>query len=262
MITTTLVALALLSNPKPFPFSYTYPTVPAGHLEVEQYVDVVPVRVERENDDGTIEGIMSMRFALQTELEIGITDRLELGIYFAFQQSGGNQPFQFRGLKQRLRYRLFEAGELPVDIALYGEIAEYFNEFEFEEKILLSRRFGPVIVALNLWVEQEYYFDVGEWKFLYNPTLGASYELTPNISVGLEGWMRGRFDKTTDTTSDLNGPLAGQAHVFVGPVLLAQLGEYWASVGAYLRLDGLGDPLLVGDAYGPVYIRAIFGAGL
>ncbi len=261
MITTTLVALTLLSNPKPFPFSYTYPTVPKGHLEVEQYVDMVPVRVERENDDGTIEGIMSMRFALQTELEIGITDRLELGIYMAFQQGGGNQAFQFRGLKQRLRYRLFEAGELPVDIALYGEIAEYFNEFEFEEKILLSRRFGPMVVALNLWVEQEYYFDADEWKFIYNPTLGASYELSPNISVGLEGWVRGRFDKGSDNAVT-SGPLAGQAHVFVGPVLLAQLGEYWTSIGAYVRMDGLGDPVLVGDFYGPVYIRAIFGAGL
>lgn len=261
MITTTLAALLLLGHPRPFPYSYTYPTVPPGRLEVEQYVDIVPVRVERENPDGTIDGIMSARFALQTELEIGLTERLEFGFYLAFEQGGGNAPLQFRGIKQRLRYRLFEQGELPVDIALYGEIAEFFNEIELEEKVLLSRRFGPLIVAMNLWVEQEYYFDANEWKFLYNPTVGASYELSPNFSLGVEGWMRGRFDQNSDNAVTV-GPLAGQTHVFVGPVLLAQLGEYWASVGGYVRLDGLGDALTVGDAYGPVYIRVILGAGL
>ena len=249
MITTSLLALSLMANPRPFPFSYTYPTVAPGHLEVEQYVDIIPIRVERELADGTVEGVIRPRFQLQTELELGITDKLELGLYLVFEQGAGDSPLRFRGVKQRVRYRLFEQGELPVDIALYGEIAEYDDELEFEQKIILSRRFGPVTVAANLWVEQEYYYDQG-WELFYNPTLGASYELSPHVSVGIEGWVRGRFDDSTQPT-----------RVFLGPVLLAQLGEYWASVGGYVRLDTLGDTLLVGENFGPLYLRAILGMG-
>jgi hypothetical protein len=106
-----------------------------------------------------------------------------------------------------------------------------------------------VTVAANLWVEQEYYYDQG-WELFYNPTLGASYELSPHVSVGVEGWVRGRFDDSAQPT-----------RVFLGPVVLAQLGEYWASVGGYVRLDTLGDTLLVGENFGPLYLRAILGMG-
>jgi hypothetical protein len=113
MITTSLLALSLIANPRPFPFSYTYPTVAPGHLEVEQYVDIIPIRVERELADGTVEGVIRPRFQLQTELELGITDKLELGLYLVFEQGPGDSPLRFRGVKQRVRYRLFEQGELP-----------------------------------------------------------------------------------------------------------------------------------------------------
>ena len=48
----------------------------------------------------------------------------------------------------------------------------------------------------------------------------------------------------------------------MGPVLMAQLGEYWLSMGGYLRLNGLGETLQVGESYGPVYLRLILGMGL
>ncbi len=244
----TFLALALVAHPRPFPFTYIYPTMPEGGLELEQYVDIVPVRITEEKPDGTLEGPIRPRFALQTELELGITDKLELGFYLVANQSGEGS-FVFDGLKQRLKYRLFEQGEMPLDIALYGEIAEKIDELELEEKIILSRRFGPVIVAANIWFEEEYAYG-GEWELLYNPTAGVSFELIPEISLGLEGWVRGAAGDESFT------------HGFLGPVLLAQKGEYWLSLGGYVKLDGLGDTLLPGEAFGPVYVRVIAGIGL
>jgi hypothetical protein len=253
------------ANPRPLPFSYPYETLPSGKFEIEQYADLVPVRVERENLDGTLDGVFGVRSILQTELEFGITDRLEFGWYFAFRQGAtSDTPFlRFSGVKQRLRYRVAEAGELPVDVGLYLEIAEFHDEFEVEEKVLLSRRFGAITAVVNLWVEQEYYFQTGDTKYIFNPTAGVSYELSPRFIMGLEYWARGRFDSATDTTDmtgDSEAPIG--THHYLGPTFLAQKGSVFLSVGAYLRLDGLADSMAVGDPYGRVWLRSLIGIEL
>ncbi len=74
------------ATPRPLPFTYPAETLPEGVLEAEQYADLVPVRVAREDAAGT-QAVTSIRSVLQTELEYCITDRLELGFYFAFRQN-------------------------------------------------------------------------------------------------------------------------------------------------------------------------------
>ncbi|MEE9383688.1 MAG: hypothetical protein V3V08_09770 [Nannocystaceae bacterium] len=65
-------AFSAIAYPKPIPFSYPHATQPQGALELEQFVDMVPVRVTRENDT-TTEAMTSVRAVLQTELECGLT---------------------------------------------------------------------------------------------------------------------------------------------------------------------------------------------
>ncbi|MEY4546891.1 MAG: hypothetical protein RL685_3086 [Pseudomonadota bacterium] len=258
-----LLASSASANPRALPFSYPYQTLPAEKFEVEQYVDMTPVRVSREAPDGTQEGVYGMRAVLQTELEFGLTDRLEFGWYFVFRQgASAATPFmRFQGVKQRLRLRLSEEGVWPVNVGLYLELAEFHNEFEVEEKLLLSRRFGPLNAIVNLWIEQEYYFQTRESKFIYNPTAGLTYELSPRVTVGAEYWVRGRFDGNdpTDQTG-VNDVPTGARH-YLGPTLLGQSGELWLSLGAYLRLDALGDSPVVADPFGRLWFRALIGYG-
>jgi hypothetical protein len=251
------------ASPHALPFSYPYETLPDGKLEVEQYADMVPVRVARENPDGTLEGVYGVRSILQTELEYGLTDRIEVGWYFLFKQgaSSGTPALRFSGVKQRARVRLAEAGEWPVDVGLYFEIAELNDEIEFEEKILLAKRFGRINVLANLWVEQEYYFQTGDSKYIYNPTLGASYEITPRFLVGMEYWARGRFDSDVDTANDDDTPLGGTHH-YVGPTFLAQKSSVFLSVGTYVRLDNIGNSMQTGDPFGKLWVRALIGVEL
>ncbi|MEY2930994.1 MAG: hypothetical protein RL033_1743 [Pseudomonadota bacterium] len=260
----SLIATGASANPMALPFSYPYQTLPAEKFEVEQYVDMVPVRVAREKADGTQEGVYSLRSVLQTELEFGLMDRLELGWYFQFQQgASATTPFlRFQGMKQRLRLRLSEEGVWPVNVGLYLELAEFHDEFEVEEKILLSRRFGPFNAVVNLWVEQEYYFQSNETKFIYNPTAGLTYEVSPHVIVGAEYWARGRFDENdaSDQTGGNSDAPTGGRH-YLGPTLLGQSGELWLSLGAYLRLDALGDSPVVGDPYGKLWFRTVIGYG-
>jgi hypothetical protein len=258
-----LAAPSALANPHPLPFSYPYQTLPKGKIEVEEIADLVPMRVARESEDGTRDAVTSLRSRLQTELELGITDRLELGLYFQFQQGATSDTpaMRFDGLKQRLRYRFAEEGDWPVDVGVYFEVAEFHNEVEIEQKLLLSRRFGYLTAVTNLWVEQEYYFQADEWKLLYNPTAGAHYEFSPNFMLGLEYWARGRFDESEAAAGATTSDSPTGARHFLGPTVLLQSGEAWWSTGFYARLDNLGEALQPEDPYGKVWIRTKVGLG-
>jgi hypothetical protein len=248
------------ATPRPLPFTYPAETLPKGALEVEQYVDLVPVRVAREEAGGT-KAVTSLRSELQTELEYGLVDRLELGFYFVFQQAASaTSPYlQFRGLKQRLRYELSEKPLWPLGVGIYGEVAEFHNEIEFEEKLILSRRFGPVGIATNLWVEQEYYFQEDEWRFVYNPTFGAYYEFSPAFMLGAEYWFRGRFDH--DDAPAAGEPPSTVRH-YAGPTMMVEGGKGFLSLGSYLRVDHLSKVLPLGDPSGRVWFRVLIGVML
>jgi hypothetical protein len=254
-----LMASPALANPRPLPFTYPYETLPAQALEVEQVVDLTPVRAL---DTGGTEHWVP-RSTLITELEYGITSRLELGFYFQLVDEpalGTEAPLRFDGLKQRLRYRLGEPGAWPVDVALYGEVAELRNEIELEGKIILQRRLGPVRVMTNLWLERELYHS-GRREWVLHPTLGAAYEFAPWINAGLEGWLvREIADGAAggDPIDQYNaGPLA-----FAGPTLFLQGNRGWLALGAYARLTDAGRAARIGDRYGRFWVRALVGIDL
>ena len=90
----------------------------------------------------------------QTEIEYGLTDRLELGLYLTLAPMDPSVMFapsmpEGTGVKQRLRYRFADAGRWPVDVAVYGEVTENQREIELEGKVILQRRLGPFRIAAN-----------------------------------------------------------------------------------------------------------------
>ncbi len=247
------------ANPMPLPFTYVYQTLPKGEGEVEQYVDLVPLKAL---GAATHNPTWYLATQFQTEFEYGITDHLELGLYAAFRPTPLNLAdaadlSEGTGVKERLRWRLGDEGGLPLDIALYGELVEFESELELEAKVILQKRFGNLTLATNLWGEREYEFAEG-WGWTINPTLGATYELSPVWHLGVEGWMRSEWpDKTPAVRAFELGP-----HEFAGPTLMLEFGRIWWSTGVYLRLDQLDRSPQPGDNYGPVWIRTIIGVGL
>lgn len=254
------------ATPHPLPFTYPYETLPGGALELEQYVDMVPMRVVRETDTGS-DAVTSVRYNLETEAEYGLTDHIEAAWYFVFRQgaSADTPAMRFMGVKQRVRFRFADTGELPVDLGLYLEVAEFHNEFEFEEKLILARRFGRLSLHANLWVEQEYYFQDEAWRYLYNPTAGVAYQVVPSFFFGLEYWARGRFGDTDTASGDASGSdgeAASETHHYGGPTLMVQSSQGFASLGTYLRWDGLGQGAEPDDPWGKVWVRVLFGVDL
>jgi hypothetical protein len=163
LFATLLVAAASRAahaTPRPLPYTYIYETLPAGSAEIELYTDLVPLRVS----DLAGNPAWTLGAQFQTEIEYGVTDRLELGLYLDFAPTNpafSNLPTmpEGTGVKQRLRYRFADAGVWPVDLAVYGELVELTNLFEVEAKVILQRRVGPFRFAANLWFEREWVFN-------------------------------------------------------------------------------------------------------
>jgi len=265
-ITAAAIAVAAAAapasaNPRPLPFAYTSETLAPGAAELEQFTDLTPLRALRGSDGRRVR---YLGVQLQTELEIGLAERLELGLYVTYAPQFSPERLtqtalmiEGTGLKQRLRYALAPPGEWPVDVGVYGELAENERELEFEGKILLQRRFGALRVAANLWAEYEIEFGLGE-DVVVNPTLGATYEITPSIHVGLDSWMRAEYP----SDAPANRPYTLGPHVYAGPALLMDFGRVWWTVGAYGRVTDTDHLMQPGEPYGKVWVRSMIGYSL
>jgi len=248
------------ANPRPLPFTYTSETIEKGGVEIEQFADVVP----QKGIDATTGG--SRKFAAtqyQTEFEYGITSRLELGLYLTYVPKPSEslaataRLTEGNGIKQRLRYLLAPPGEWPIDVGLYGEVAELDSEIEFEGKIILQRRIDKLRIAANLTAEYELYLQPHK-DVVLDPSLGATYELAPMVHLGAEGWMRGEWPDPAPHPRIFDlGP-----HVYAGPVLLLNFGKLWFSTGIYARATDFGRSMQPAEAFGPLWARGIVGLEL
>lgn len=167
-----------------FTRTYEYTTMPEGQTELEIYSTQ---SVSRFTDGAP------RAFELQLEIEHGITDRFDLGLYHVFTQVSAAdamaaQPLQFSALKLRGRYRFAERGELPVDSLAYLEVAKDFGEgvYELEGKAILARDFAQLVVAANLIAEMEFGPDAPETEVELGWAVGAAYEVVPALRLGVE----------------------------------------------------------------------------
>ncbi len=249
------------ANPRPLPFTYPHEQLADGATEVEQYVDVVPVRARSATTgDPAWYGLTQF----QTELEHGLTSRLELGLYVTFVPAAASgftsvpRGTEGDGIKQRLRYQLAPTGDWPLDMAVYGELAENERELELEAKLILQRRFGPLRLMANASAEQEIYYD-GTRDFVATPSAGATIEITPAIQPGIEWWMHAEYPEQNPPSPR---PFGLGPHHYVGPALLLQLGRLWWTNGVYFRVSDRRHTLQPEETFGNVWVRSVIGFGL
>jgi hypothetical protein len=256
----TVVVLAAAraeANPRPLPFTYPYETLPQGNTEVETYVDTTPLRAQVTSSGQAWTNI----YRFQTEFEYGITDRLELGLYLQWvprsDALGALATFpDGNGIKQRLRLRLADEGEWPVDVSVYGEVSELETELELELKLNLEKRIDRLRIMANLWGERELYYD-GRKDWVLHPTAGITYEVTPTVHPGVEYWMIAEYPDGGGVRNFGDGP-----HHFVGPACMLSFGKLWWSTGVYWRASDTSRTVEVGDNVGHVWVRTVVGIGL
>jgi hypothetical protein len=263
----TLVPSVANATPRQLPFTYPNETLSKGEVELEMYTDVNPLRVQADPADAAAGNLWTPEYKLQTEIEYGLSDRFELGLYQVFEaepQAGGDNVLKFDGLKWRIRTRLAQPGELPVDVGFYFELETMHDELSFEAKINLQRRLGNFKWMANLWAEESITRPLDtaahgrSAHFIVNPTTGFVYEVTPTFQPGVEYWARGQLAPSGTTDQDRNN---SAVHHFVGPTIHLNFGRFWWSVGAYLHLNDQNTPS-PGDSYGPVWFRSVIGLEL
>lgn len=123
----------------------------------------------------------------QIELEYGLTDHLQLAYYEVYTWDRA-KDWERDELKLEGKLRFAEAGQWPVDVALYAEYANpdgprRAHSDELEQKVILSKDFGPWNVVSNFIAEKALNRHK-EWEFSY--TFGTSYAIRPTTRLGLE----------------------------------------------------------------------------
>ncbi len=158
---------ALLADQRHFVWTYEAFTLPRGDAELELY----------QTYPGSLQDA-TLAMTLQQELEIGMTDRFDVGLYQVLRQEGAGH-LRLQAYKLRLRHRVLEPGRFLLDPVAYLELKQPLGEAEqeVEFKLILGREMSGWRIALNSGVERKFQTDSGKWKF--KQLLAAGRQLGP-----------------------------------------------------------------------------------
>jgi hypothetical protein len=194
-----------LAQVNPWEFEvYPYMTEEPGVLEIESLNGFVPWG---HSQPGT--GISSGIFPSQSmilnsfELTYGLTDHVEAAVYLDLARPE-DHSYEYAGSRYRLRGRLFEKGQLPIDLGWYAELEWHNtpqfddNELEFEIRPIMEKDFGRFTVDVEPIFETTLDgVDQGEGVKL-GYVAGLYYRWFPKLSPGLEFYggsgLIGEFD--------------------------------------------------------------------
>ena len=171
-ICAVLLPSICLAGARHFTFIYEAPTSPPGSFEIENYATT-------RFTNGFIEAVF------RNELEIGITEHFQASIYFA--NWNYTRRFHYDTASIEVIHNLTNPVTDPIGISLYQEISGGRRAFESETKLIAQKNFGPLILAYNLTLEAEWEDEsLREHNGEIQQAFGASYELSPRVSVGAE----------------------------------------------------------------------------
>ncbi len=187
-LTAVAIASALPASAieRRFTFTYEATTQPKGVIELENFVTWRHSDVERGKDSDV--------FRFRHELEFGLTDRLQLGVYlFDWQyddQDSEGQDARWRSSGIELIYNLTNPTTDFLGSALYGEVLFGEDALKLEGKLILQKNLGQFRIAYNAIIEAEWEGEkFGSWEERtgeFAQTVGVSYDLSKRFSVGAE----------------------------------------------------------------------------
>src|SRR5829696_1459136 len=133
-----------------FAFTYETTTSPKGEVELENLVTWKHTR----NREGRVD-----EFDFRHELEFGVTDRLQVGVYlldWSYSPDATGKKTQYKHSGVELIYALTNPVTDWIGSAAYLEVLAGDEVLEIEGKLLLQKNFGPLIIAYNAVLEAEW----------------------------------------------------------------------------------------------------------
>lgn len=218
-----MAAAAAVSHADDRRFTYSYETTtsPKGAWEYEQWL------TWKGRSDGDT-------FDFRHELEYGITDNLQMGLYLSDWSLSipdrGSSKATWEKAGAEFIYSLSDPTKDWLGSALYGEFAIGPEEFALEGKLLLQKNFGPLSIVYNFVLEAEWEGEDYEEKVgVIENTVGLSYQISPSFFIGAETTHELEFEDWSH---------AGDHVVYVGPNVSFRKGSFFATVtGLFLASD-------------------------
>ena len=236
-----LPAFSLFAGARHFTFLYEANTSAPGSLELENWVTWRHV-----TGSGRF-GQVDFRH----EFEYGVTQKFQASIYVAdwfYKTDPEHSGFTYSDSAIELIYNLANPVVDPVGFSLYGELRVGDRLVELESKLIAQKNFGPLILLYNATLESVWEGDdLMEREGELQQALGASYEISPRISVGMELLHEFIFPDWRDAQKIRN--------VFIGPNASYRRGNWFVTVTALAQATDTQDE--------PDFqVRTIFGIGL
>ncbi len=134
-----LMGTYAMADTRSYVWTYEYGTEPKGGAEIEYYFTA-----QHGGKDST-----GTSYEHQVELEYGITDHWDVGMYQMIKKEGSGS-LDYEGFKLKTRYRLGERGKYFVDPEVYVEYENRSGKKEAVElKLILAKDMGKFNIAYN-----------------------------------------------------------------------------------------------------------------
>jgi hypothetical protein len=227
-----LIAFTTIAMADPRPFTFVYDAYPHGKdgFEIEQWVTYK----NHSNEDPGFD-----RLEFRHEIEFGVTDKFDLGIYvsdWSYEDSAERKNARWHDVAFEGIYYLSNPVMDPVGIGLYGEVVIGDDVLEFENKLILHKDIGKWTLAYNLIVETEiegiFSGDENEVEGVLGHAFGISYALGGPWRVGAELTAESEFEEWR---------YYAKTPVYCGPNLSYQSNRWWATITPTFQVSDLDD---------------------
>jgi hypothetical protein len=223
-------ALSALAGVRRFTYIYEATTSPPGGFDVETWI----TWRTHTGDDPHFDQV-----DFRHELEFGVTERLQAAVYLADWDyhdglSVNSAGFSYSDSALELIYNFTNPVIDPLGLSIYQEYKIGDELFEWESKLIAQKNFGPLILAYNATLEAVWEgenFEEREGELVQS--LGASYEFSPRVSVGLELVHETVFPDWDGEESATN--------IFVGPNVSLRSGSAFITVTALVQATRTAD---------------------
>jgi hypothetical protein len=220
-----LLALATLAlagraeaNDRRFTYTYQTPVLAPGAVELEVWNTL---RTGRETFYRRLDG--------RAELELGLAEWLQGALYLNWSARAGARQgalvseSALTGLSFEWKASLLDPVADPVGLGLYLEPGLGPTEQSLEAKVLLDKRVGRLLLALNLSGEIEWVREAGssEREGALEVDLGATYRLAERLFLGLEARSQ---------TGILPGSGVEHTVLHIGPTLSYSAEGFWLTL--------------------------------
>jgi hypothetical protein len=201
------------------------------------------------------------RLDTRIEAELGLTDRLQTSLYLDFEAVAADTPLgrtrttELQGISSEWKLKLSDPVADRAGVALYGELSAGPSEMEVEAKLILDKRVGRLLGAINLVAEQEWEFEEEgtERETALEVDAAACWFLTPRLTAGLELRSHTVLPPGDEET---------RSALFLGPTVSYAREGWWvaASVLPQIRaLAGASDGHLDLEEHERVEVRVLIG---